>query len=237
MRVSAAAPAARCSVIGGRPPPSVEVASGECNPAAKGPLCKIGHLGQRLWEAAGTGAAEVESAQKAKGSRLCSTGQTRARPSVIVVRTGRRGARRGPATQLTGKGQMPDTSSEQRRVEAELAREMAEGEREKREQTRSRVEEDRASAELSRTTAEHIRALAEEVREVTERSRRELESGRQERESLRGAAEEARRAAEDARHATIATVAATADALSAALAQMQFLEDARNTIRQLKIKT
>ena len=33
-----------------------------------------------------------------------------------------------------------------------------------------------------------------------------------------------------------ATVGATADALSAALAQMQFLEDARNTIRQLKIK-
>ena len=43
-------------------------------------------------------------------------------------------------------------------------------------------------------------------------------------------------AAEDARHATIATVGATADALSTALAQMQFLEDARNTIRQLKIK-
>ena len=33
-----------------------------------------------------------------------------------------------------------------------------------------------------------------------------------------------------------ATDGATADALSAALAQMQFLEDARNTIRQLKIK-
>ena len=29
---------------------------------------------------------------------------------------------------------------------------------------------------------------------------------------------------------------ATADALSAALARMQFLEDARNAIRQLKIK-
>jgi hypothetical protein len=34
-------------------------------------------------------------------------------------------------------------------------------------------------------------------------------------------------------HATIAAVAATADALSANLAQMQFLEDARNTLRQL----
>ena len=33
-----------------------------------------------------------------------------------------------------------------------------------------------------------------------------------------------------------ATVGATADALSAALARMQFLEDARNAIRQLKIK-
>jgi hypothetical protein len=31
-------------------------------------------------------------------------------------------------------------------------------------------------------------------------------------------------------------MAATADALSADLAQMQFLEDARNTIRQLKLK-
>ena len=35
------------------------------------------------------------------------------------------------------------------------------------------------------------------------------------------------------RHATIAAVAATADALSTNLAQMQFLEDARNTLRQL----
>jgi hypothetical protein len=47
-------------------------------------------------------------------------------------------------------------------------------------------------------------------------------------------AEEARKAAEDARHATIAAMAATADALSGNLAQMQFLEDARNTLRQFK---
>jgi hypothetical protein len=51
---------------------------------------------------------------------------------------------------------------------------------------------------------------------------------------LRHAAEDARQAAEEARNATIAAVAATADALSANLAQMQFLEEARNTVRQLK---
>ena len=69
---------------------------------------------------------------------------------------------------------MSDTSSEQRRVEAELAREMAEVEREKREQTRRRVEEDRVIAESSRTTSEHSRELAEDAREVTERYRQEL---------------------------------------------------------------
>ena len=58
---------------------------------------------------------------------------------------------------------------------------------------------------------------------------------RQEREGLRHAAEEARQAAEEARHATIASVAATTDALSANLAQMQFLEDARNALSQLKL--
>jgi len=59
---------------------------------------------------------------------------------------------------------------------------------------------------------------------------------RQDREAIRHAAEEARQAAEEARHATIAAVAATADTLSANLAQMQFLEDARNTLRRLKKK-
>jgi hypothetical protein len=59
---------------------------------------------------------------------------------------------------------------------------------------------------------------------------------RQEREALRHAAEEARQAAEEARHATIAAVAATAETLSGNLAQMQFLEDARNTLTQLLSK-
>jgi hypothetical protein len=61
-----------------------------------------------------------------------------------------------------------------------------------------------------------------------------LESVREEREALRHAAEEARHAAEEARHATIAAVAATADALATNLAQMQFLEDARKTVKQIK---
>jgi hypothetical protein len=67
-----------------------------------------------------------------------------------------------------------------------------------------------------------------------------LESLRQEREALRHAAEEtrqagegARAAGEDARHATIAAVAATAEALRSNLVQMQFVEDARNTLRKL----
>jgi len=69
---------------------------------------------------------------------------------------------------------------------------------------------------------------------LREQFRQDLEAVRQEREMLRHAAEEARQAAEEARHATIAAVAATADALRTNLAQMQFLEDARNTIRRLK---
>ena len=56
---------------------------------------------------------------------------------------------------------------------------------------------------------------------------------RQEREALRRVAEDSRQAAEEARHAAIVAVSATADALSMNLAQMQFLEDARNTLRQL----
>jgi len=215
----------------------LKFSSGDCNRAAKGPMCKIGHLGKRPpGRLPGRAPQRLNGDQEGGGQSLCSTGQTRALAICHRCENGRREARRRPVTQFSGKGQMSDTSSEQRRVEAELAREMAEGEREKREQTRSRVEEDRVSAESSRTTAEHFRALAENVREVTERNRQELESVRQEREGLRGIAEEARRAAEDARHATIATVAATADALSTNLAQMQFLEDARNTIRQLKPK-
>jgi hypothetical protein len=67
-----------------------------------------------------------------------------------------------------------------------------------------------------------------------EQHREELESVRQEREALRHSAEEARTAAEEDRHATIASIAATADALRTSLAQMQFLEDARTTLRRLK---
>ena len=56
------------------------------------------------------------------------------------------------------------------------------------------------------------------------------------RKTLRETAEDARRAAEDARHATIGAVAATAEALNANLAQMQFLEEARQTLRALQPK-
>jgi chromosome segregation ATPase len=124
--------------------------------------------------------------------------------------------------------------SESHRVKAEEAREHAEDLRQEADQERHGTEEHRAMAEAARKEAEHFRVLAEEARALNERYREELESIRQEREALRHAAEEARNAAEAARHATIAAVAATADALSANLAQMQFLEDARNTLRQLK---
>ena len=67
---------------------------------------------------------------------------------------------------------------------------------------------------------------------LREQYREEMESVRQGREALRLAAEDTRQAAEEARHATIAAVAA--DALSTTVAQMQFLEDARNTVRRLK---
>jgi hypothetical protein len=48
------------------------------------------------------------------------------------------------------------------------------------------------------------------------------------------ATEEARAVAEDARHATIESVAATADSLHCTLEQMKFLEEARQTVRDLK---
>ena len=99
---------------------------------------------------------------------------------------------------------------------------------------RVNAEHEREDAEDIRQEAEELRVLAEDARALREQYREQLESLRQEREALRHAAEDARQAAEEARHATIAAVAATADALSTSLAQMQFLEDARNTIRQLK---
>ena len=134
------------------------------------------------------------------------------------------------------RGDMSDdkTRSEVNLVKAEEGRRDAEDLREEADQERDSAEGHRALAEAARKEAEQFRVLAEEARTLREQYREELESVRQEREGLRQAAEEARKAAEEARHATIAAVAATADALSANLAQMQFLEDARNTLRQLK---
>jgi hypothetical protein len=169
---------------------------------------------------------EIEHLNSHVRGCVCSTGQPRA-PAIC---------HRCEERNHVGKGQMSSASTEHHRREAERARQVAEHERANVEQMRSGVEEGRVKAESSRTTAEHLRVSAEEAREVSERLRRELESVRQEREGLRGAAEEARHAAEEARYATIAAVAATADALHTSLAQMQFLEDARQTLRQLKIK-
>lgn len=68
---------------------------------------------------------------------------------------------------------------------------------------------------------------------LREQYREELESVRQEREALRHAAEEARQAAEGGTPRLPQSLPQP-DVLSANLAQMQFLEDARNTLRQLK---
>lgn len=92
----------------------------------------------------------------------------------------------------------------------------------------------RDTAEKGRERAEARRQDAEAARALAEQRRLELEAVRHEREELRHAAEEARQTAEQARHATIAAVVATADSLSANLAQMQFMEDAREILRQLK---
>jgi hypothetical protein len=127
-----------------------------------------------------------------------------------------------------------ETPTESTRVTAEHGREDAEDLREEADRGRAGAEEHRALAESARKEAEQFRVLAEEARALRERYREELEAVRQEREALRHAAEEARQAAEGARHAAIAAVSATAEALRTNLAQMQFLEDARNTVRQLK---
>ena len=84
--------------------------------------------------------------------------------------------------------------------------------------------------------AEKVREAAEAAREAREHARQQLETARQDQETLRRTAEDARRAAEDARHATIGAVAATAEALNRNLAQMQFLESARETLRTLQPK-
>jgi hypothetical protein len=117
---------------------------------------------------------------------------------------------------------------------AEHGREVAEGLRQSADRGRTAAEEHRESAESARQQAEQFRVLAEDTRALAERLRSECDAMRDERESLRDAAEGARGAAEEARHATIATVAATADALSANLAQMQFLQDARSTLKRLR---
>jgi hypothetical protein len=90
--------------------------------------------------------------------------------------------------------------------------------------------------EEDRVEAEKVRVAAEAAREAREHARQQLETARQDQETLRRTAEDARRAAEDARHATIGAVAATAEALNRNLAQMQFLESARETLRTLQPK-
>jgi hypothetical protein len=134
------------------------------------------------------------------------------------------------------RGTMSDekAKSEADRVNAEEGRLDAEDLRQEADQQRHKAEDHRMLAEAARKEAEEFRVLAEDARVLREQYREGLESVRQEREALRQAAEDARKAAEESRHATIAAVAATADALSTTVAQMQFLEDARNTIRQLK---
>ena len=92
---------------------------------------------------------------------------------------------------------------------------------------------DNERQETDRRT-EQSRSLAEEARVRGEHYREHSESARQEQEALRQTAEEKREAAEEMRQAAIASVAATADALSTSLARMQFLHDAWNTLRQLK---
>jgi hypothetical protein len=97
------------------------------------------------------------------------------------------------------------TPTELNRGTAEKGRKDAEDLRKEADQARDSAEVERASAESARKEAEQFRVLAEEARVLREQYREELESVRRERE-----------------------------ALSTNLAQMQFLEDARNTLKQLK---
>lgn len=118
---------------------------------------------------------------------------------------------------------------ELKRARAERGRNEAEGLREVADHHRDTNEERRTVAEGARKEAEQFRVIAEEARVLREQYREELDWIRQEREALRDTAEQAR-------HATIASVAATADVLKTNLAQMQFLEDARNTLKKLKAR-
>jgi hypothetical protein len=122
------------------------------------------------------------------------------------------------------------------RVPGQEGRASEEGLWEEANRDRSITEQHRVLAESVRREAELSRALAEEARGRREQHREEMDAARDEREALRQAREEAREAAEEARHAMIKSVAATADALTANLAQMQFLENARNTVRHLRRK-
>jgi hypothetical protein len=132
-----------------------------------------------------------------------------------------------------GKGKIP---VDLKRVMAEKRRDRAAGLQAGADHDRDNKEAQRIVAEGARHEAEQFRVRAEEARVLREQYREELEWIRQEREALRHGAESARHAAEEARHAVIASVAATADALKTNLAQMQFLEDAWNTLRALKVK-
>ena len=98
------------------------------------------------------------------------------------------------------------------------------------------AEHERMMAESSRQEAERLRISGEEVRELSERHRQELESVRQESEAQRNSAEQARQEAEANRAATMDSVAATAEALSANFAQMQFLLNAHKVFRELEGK-
>ena len=133
---------------------------------------------------------------------------------------------------------MPDDTVpvESNRAGAQQGPENADDRRAVADRARDSAEENRATAESAREQAERLRAFAEEARALREQYREELELVRNEREALRHAAEETRQAAEGARHATIEAVAATADSLCVSLAQMQFLEEARNTFERFKPK-
>ena len=82
-------------------------------------------------------------------------------------------------------------------------------------------------------SAEEGRVAAECTRQEAERQRQGLESLRQEGEARRNAAEQLRHTAEASREAAMAAVVATSAAMSANLAQMQFLVDAHQALRKI----
>jgi hypothetical protein len=178
--------------------------------------------------AAVVAARELVVSQPTAGADLCDISVFPAVPPSFFPTAGSHESEEAPMSEN-------EHSTEFTRVRAEKRREHAEDLRAAADHERGNAEDQRALAESARREAEQFRVLAEEARALREHYREQVESIRQEREALRQIAEEVRRTAEDARHATIAALAATADALSAHLAQMQFLEDARNTVRQLRV--